>query len=156
MNCSTSYWILQIRDHRVLTQHCLQYLSYLMSPVRYTCEKKEETNVACFMLYEWSFHLMIPFHDSQITLFQHSWILWLIYKQTVPAVRSWCKTEAPALHSSQGVSTPGSSPWLQPWLVILPDYMTYFSMSIGGKSYLLISCPMVQYVTMAPCSEIFI
>lgn len=156
MNFSTLYWVLQIRYHRVLTQCRLQYLSDLMSPVTYTCEKKEETNASCFMVYAWSFCLMIPSHDFQIILFQHSWILWLIYKQTVPVMRSWCETEAPALHSSQGVSTPGCSPRLQPWLMNLPDYMTYVSMSTGGKSYLLISCPVVQYDTIAPCSEIFI
>jgi len=71
-------------------------------------------------------------------------------------MKSWCKTAVPALHSSQGVSTPGCSPWLQLWLVNLPDCMTYLSMSVGANSYFLISGPVVHYITMSPCSEIFI
>lgn len=107
----------------MVPQRRLQYLSDLMSPVTCTCEKKKGTNVSRFLLCAWSFHLLIPFLDSQITLFQHRWIL--RFKQTVPAMRSWCRTEAPALYSSQGVSTLGCSPWLQPRVMNLPHYTTY-------------------------------
>lgn len=91
----------------VVTQHTLQYLSDFMSPVTYTFKKTGKTNVSCFVLYVWGFHLMIPFEDSQIILSQHSWFLWL--QTNCACHEALVQNRSSSIAQGQGVSTPGFS-----------------------------------------------